>query len=77
VKDEVRKVQELERQSKTGPRIIPLILDEYLLESCKDGLASDLRSRLGLDFKSWADRRDCNVQLERLFDALKRTSQAD
>jgi hypothetical protein len=71
VKDEVRKVQELERHPTTEHKIIPLLLDEYL-KSWNDGLASDLRSRLGLDFKSWATGSGCNVQLEKLFRALKR-----
>src|SRR5205807_1312821 len=43
VQDEVRKAQELERKSKTDLRIIPILLDEYLLDSWSDGLAADLR----------------------------------
>lgn len=72
VKDEVRKTQEIERQSKTDLRIIPILLDDYLLKGWKDGLASDLNSRLGLDFKGWDARRDWDFEMGRLVAALKK-----
>jgi hypothetical protein len=73
VKDEARKVHELERQAKSQLRIIPLLLDRYLLENWQDGLAADLRSRLGIDFTNWNARKDNSAQIEKLFKALTRT----
>ena len=29
--------------------------------------------RLGINFKNWTTQKDCNIQLERLIDALRRT----
>lgn len=72
VQDEVRKAQEIERQAEHELRILPLLLDNYLLVGWKNGLAADLRSRLGLDFSCFADKRGCEVQVNRLVQALSR-----
>lgn len=72
VQDEVRKVMEIERQSKAGLRIIPILLDDYLVESWNDGLAADLRSRLGLNFKNWNSQSDWGAGVRRLLEALKK-----
>jgi hypothetical protein len=74
VRDEVRKIQEIEHKNqKESLRIIPIFLDEYIFK-WNNGLASDLRSRLGLDFKNWTTGNDNDRQLEKLFEALKRSS---
>jgi hypothetical protein len=73
VQDEVRKVHELERQDPSNTlRIIPILLDGYLLESWSGGLAADLRSRLGLDFRNWNTQSDWDVQMGKLLEALKK-----
>jgi hypothetical protein len=69
VQDEIRKVQEVERQPPQALRILPILLDQYLL-GWNDGLASDLRSRLGLDFTKWNINRGSQAELTRLLDAL-------
>lgn len=72
VQDEVRKVMEIERQSKPGLRIIPILLDNYLLEGWNDGLAADLRSRVGLDFKGWNLQGNWEAEVEKLVEALRK-----
>jgi|SRR5271165_1279567 len=52
VKDEIRKAQERERNERRDI-IIPLNLDDYLLQRWVDGLASDLKSRFAPDFSGW------------------------
>ena len=49
---EVRKALERERREKRDI-VIPVMLDHFLLDSWASGMASDLRSRLGADFKGW------------------------
>ena len=70
VQDEIRKVQEVERQPPQALRIVPILLDRYLLDGWNDGMASDLRSRLGLDFTSWNINGGSQTELSRLIDAL-------
>jgi hypothetical protein len=72
VKDEVRKAQELERGANDDLRIIPILLDDYLLHHWNDGLASDLRSRLGVDFTNWQGSASFEPQVERLLQTLKK-----
>ena len=70
VRDEIRKAQERER--KEGRLIIvPLDLDGYLFE-WKDGLASDLTSRLAPRFTGWeSDNDKFEERFERVVQALK------
>lgn len=70
VRDEIRKAQEKEREQGRDI-IIPLNLDDYLFE-WKDGMASDLRSRLAADFTGWeSDNAKFEEQFERVVEALK------
>jgi hypothetical protein len=72
VQDEVRKAQELERQFDTQLRIIPILLDNHLLQGWTNGLAADLRSRLGVDFMNWRSGSNAHDgQIERIVEALK------
>jgi hypothetical protein len=71
VKDEIRKVHDVER-SKRDTRLIPVILDGYLLHTWSDGLASDVRSRLGIDFSGWSPNSNREPQLEMLLKALRK-----
>ncbi len=71
VKDEIRKAQEKEK-SQCADVIIPILLDHYLLEGWEDGLATDLRSRLGVNFTGWeSDGLIFDIGIKRLLDALK------
>ncbi len=71
VKDEIRKAQERERDEGRDI-IIPLMVDRYLLDGWKDGLASDLRSRLAADFTGWEhDNVKFEAQFERVVKALR------
>ena len=72
LQDELRKAQKLERKGKHHLRIIPLLLDGYLLDEWNDGLASDLRSRLGVEFKNWDAQANFEAQIGRLLQALER-----
>jgi uncharacterized protein YjbI with pentapeptide repeats len=70
VKDEIRKALERERQL-GEERIIPLNLDGHLLD-WKDGLASELRSRLAADFTNWeGDNAKFEEQFELVFRVLQ------
>ncbi len=70
VKDEIRKAQERERKE-NRLIIIPLNLDGHLFE-WKDGLASDLTSRLAADFTGWeTDNAKFEGQFERVVEALR------
>jgi hypothetical protein len=71
VKDEIRMAEELERRPNSELRILPILLDNYLLKEWRDGLAADLRSRLGLDFSNWA-RADGDIQFKRLLEGLRK-----
>ncbi len=47
-------------------------LDHYLLEGWEDGLATDLRLRLGVDFTRWeSDSLIFDIGIKRPIDALK------
>lgn len=70
VKDEIHKVLEIERHVPRTHRIIPLLLDDYLLDTWEDGLAANLRSRRAADFRQVSGRQE---QLESLIDALKKS----
>ncbi|MBF6341257.1 toll/interleukin-1 receptor domain-containing protein [Nocardia abscessus] len=72
VHDEIRKVIEIERRASTDLKIIPLLLDNYLIEKWTDGLASDLRSRLAVDFRGWRNPRQWATAIEKLLLALTR-----
>ncbi len=70
VKDEIRKAQVRERKE-DRLIIIPLNLDDYLFE-WKDGLESDLTSRLAADFTGWeCDNAKFEEQFERVVKALR------
>lgn len=70
VQDEIRKVQDVERQPPRSLRILPILLDRYLLDDWDDGLASDLKTRLGLDFTKWDVNGGSQAGLTKLIEAL-------
>jgi hypothetical protein len=71
VHDEIRKAHEIERRTREL-RIIPLLLDDYLLDRWTDGLASDIRSRSAVDFRAWEDPAQRDRALQRVLRALAR-----
>jgi TIR domain/Pentapeptide repeats (8 copies) len=73
VQDEIRKAHDIERERRGQLLIIPLLLDDYLIKGWQNGLASDLRSRLGLDFAGFPDTSQCKPSLERLLLALEKS----
>lgn len=71
VKDEVEKTLERERRDKRDI-IIPLNLDDYLLQGWKSGKSGILRSRLAADFTGWEhNNAKFEEQLERVVKALR------
>ena len=71
VHDEIRKAQDLERRS-NALRIIPVLIDRYLLDEWDDGLASDLTSRLAVNFAGWKPGNRYETELQRLLRALQK-----
>ena len=70
VKDEIRKALERERMEERRI-IVPVLLDNYLIDQWSDGLASELRSRLGADFAKWKGKRFVfETALKRLIGAI-------
>ena len=70
VQDEIRKIHEIERQ-KNENRIIPILLDKYLLDEWNNGLASDLRSRLGVSFLNWKPHKTFDMEFSKIMHALQ------
>jgi hypothetical protein len=54
------------------PILISLLLDRFLLDGWNDGLPSDLRSRLAVDFIDWEDNpQRFSPAFVKLYEALK------
>ena len=71
VKDEIRKALERERKEKRD-LIVPVMLDDYLLDGWNDGLAAEIRSRLAANVAGWeGDHALFERGVEKIVSALR------
>lgn len=71
VKDEIRKALERERKEKRD-LIVPVMLDDYLLNGWNDGLAAEIRSRLAANVAGWeGDHALFERGVEKIVSALR------
>jgi uncharacterized protein YjbI with pentapeptide repeats len=71
VKDEIRKAIERERKERRD-LIVPVLLDDYLLDGWNDGLAAEIRSRLAANVAGWESQHALFEQgVDRIVSALR------